>query len=88
MTRTTKIFIILCLAILLGAAKLVYDEFFGPQNAAALQQEKEEAEARKLKQLEADLLRAAAAGRGNYKKSTSAGISKRKIDRTRRTGST
>ena len=51
MTRTTKIFIILCLAILLGAAKLAYDEYFGPQNAAALQQEKEEAEARKLKQL-------------------------------------
>jgi len=86
MTRTTKIFIILCLAILLGAAKLAYDEYFGPQSAAALQQEEEEA--RKLEQLEADLLRAAAKGRGDYKKSTSAGISKSKIDKTRRTGST
>ena len=79
-----RIFIFLCLIILLCGAKLAYDKYYGPARAEALQQE----EAAKLKQLEADLLRAAAAGRGDYKKPASTGINKAKIDRSRKTGST
>ena len=79
-----KIILLLCLAILIFTAKLVYDEYFGPVSAVSSEQE----EAAKLQQLEADLLKAAAIGRGDYKNSTSTGTSYRKIDRTRRTGST
>jgi len=69
---------------MLCAAKLAYDKYCGPANAVSREQE----EAAKLKQLEADLLRAAAVGRGDYKSPTSTGISKSKIDRSRKTGST
>jgi hypothetical protein len=79
-----RIFIFLCLMILLCAAKLAYDKYYGPANAISREQE----EAAKLKQLEADLLRAAAVGRGDYKQPTSSGMSSAKIDRSRKTGST
>jgi uncharacterized protein YpmB len=79
-----KIFILLCLIILLCAAKLAYDKYSGPVNAVSHEQE----EAAKLIQLEADLLRAAAIGRGDYKRPTSTGINTAKIDRPRKTGST
>ena len=75
-----KLIIILCLIILLFAAKLAYDEHFGPARAISQEQD----EAAKLQQLEGDLLRALAIGRGDYQNSSPAG----KIDRTRRTGST
>jgi uncharacterized protein YpmB len=79
-----KIFILLCLIILLCAAKLAYDKYSGPVNAVSREQE----EAAKLIQLEADLLRAAAIGRGDYKRPTTTGINTAKIDRPRKTGST
>jgi hypothetical protein len=79
-----RIFSLLCLIILLCGAKLAYDKYYGPARAEAREQE----EAAKLQQLEADLLRAAAAGRGDYKRPTSAGMSKTKIDRSPKTGST
>lgn len=79
-----RIFILLCLIILLCAAKLAYDKYYGPDRAISKEQE----EAAKLKQLEADLLRAAAIGRGDYKTPTSTAMSKNKIDRSRKTGST
>ena len=79
-----RIFIFLCLIILLCGAKLAYDKYYGPARAEAHQQE----EAAKLKQLEADLLRAAAAGRGDYKKPASSRMNKAKIDRSSKTGST
>ena len=81
---TKKILIILCLIILLCAARRAYDEFFGPASAVSQEQD----EAAKLQQLEADLLRAAATGRGDYKNSTSLRTSERKFQKTRRTGST
>ena len=79
-----KLIIILCLIILLWAAKLAYDEHFGPASAVSQEQD----EAARLEQLEADLLRAAATGRGDYKNSTSLRTSERKFQKTRRTGST
>jgi hypothetical protein len=79
-----RLFILLCLIILLCAAKLTYDKYIGPARAESREQQ----EAAKLQQLEADLLRAAAIGRGDYKRPTSVGISKRKLDNSRRPGST
>ncbi|MBN2181141.1 MAG: hypothetical protein JW715_04445 [Sedimentisphaerales bacterium] len=79
-----KLFFILCLVILLCAAKLAYDKYYGPAQAVSSEQE----EAAKLKQLEADLLHAAAVGRGDYKRPASTGSSTKKVYRTRRTGST
>jgi len=79
-----RIFIFLCLIILLCSAKLAYDKYYGPARAESCEQE----EAAKLKQLEADLLIAAAVGRGDYKRPTSTGMSKAKIDKSCRTGST
>ncbi|MHC4557312.1 MAG: hypothetical protein ACYS80_08410 [Planctomycetota bacterium] len=58
-TRETKI-LIFCLIILLGAAFITYRLHFRPQSAAARQRE----ETIKLAELEADLIRAAEAGRG------------------------
>ena len=79
-----RIFVLLCLIILLCAAKMAYDKYSGPTAAVSREQE----EAAKLKQLEADLLRAAQTGHSNYKSPTSARMSKATIDRTSRTGST
>jgi hypothetical protein len=79
-----RIFVLLCLIILLCAAKLAYDKYCGPDNAISREQEEDA----KLKQLEADLLRAAAKGRGDYKKPTSSRMSEAKLDKSRKTGST
>ena len=79
-----KFLIILNIIILLCIAKLAYDEYFSPASAVSQEQD----EAAKLQQLEADLLKAAATGRGDYKSSTTRRTSNRKLQRTRRTGST
>ena len=79
-----KLFFIIILVIVLSAAWRTYNKHYGPQSAAAKQQQ----EAEKLAQLEADLIRAAEKGRGDYKKTTSNGISPRTIDSTPTTGST
>ena len=79
-----KIFIFLCLIILLCAAKMAYDKYSGPTTAVSREQD----ESAKLKQLEADLLRARQAGSTDYKSPASARMSKAKIDRTTRKGST
>ena len=64
MTRKTKI-LVFCLVVLLGAAFITHRTYFRPPSAAARQQE----EAMKLAELEADLLRAAAAGSGKIDRS-------------------
>jgi len=78
MARKTRI-VIFWLAILLGAALIAYRRFHPPSGAAARQHEEE---AVKRAQLEADLRKAAEAGRRSHK--TSQRYTRRPT-RTRRT---